>query len=136
MARIAGVDIPREKRTDIALTYIYGIGRSNVLQVLDKANVDGGKRVKDLSDEEIKRLQKTIEANLKVEGVLRREVQDNIKRLKEIGTYRGLRHTRGLPVRGQRTRVNARTKRGRRVTIGAMKKEDRVKMAQAEKKQK
>lgn len=128
MARIAGVDLPSHKRTDSALTYIYGVGRSNVRQILESAKVDGAKRAKDLTEEEINRLQKVIEQNFKVEGDLRREIQDNIKRLREIGTYRGLRHAKKLPVRGQRTRSNARTKRGKRVTIGAMKKEDRVKL--------
>lgn len=127
MARIAGVDLPNTKRTDIALTYIYGIGRSNVKVVLKETQVDGAKRVKDLTEDEINKLQKNIEKNKKVEGDLRRFVEDNIKRLREIGTYRGIRHTKKLPVRGQRTRSNARTKRGKRVTIGAMKKDDRVK---------
>ncbi|MEK7166757.1 MAG: 30S ribosomal protein S13 [Patescibacteria group bacterium] len=128
MARIAGVDLPLAKRTDIALTYIYGVGRSNVVRVLKEAEVEGSKRVKNLSEEEVNRLQKIIEKNFKVEGDLRREIQDNIKRLREIGTYRGIRHLKKLPVRGQRTRSNARTKRGKRMTIGAMKKDDRVKL--------
>lgn len=128
MARIVGIDLPNTKRTDIALTYIYGIGRSNVQVVLKETQVDGAKRVKDLTEEEVSKLQKNIEKNIKVEGDLRRFVADNIKRLREIGTYRGLRHTKKLPVRGQRTRSNARTKRGKRVTIGAMKKDDRVKI--------
>lgn len=128
MARIAGVDLPVEKRTDIALTYIYGIGRSNVRLVLDVAKVVGNKRIKELTEEERGRLQKVIEKNFKVEGELRREIESNIKRLKEIGTYRGIRHVRKLPVRGQRTRSNARTKRGKRITIGALKKDDRVKL--------
>ena len=127
MVRIAGVDIPISKRTDIALTYIYGVGRGNVVKILKTAKVDAAKRAKDLTEDEVNRLQKTIESSLKVEGDLRREVQDNIKRLREIGSYRGIRHMRKLPVRGQRTRSNARTKRGKRVTIGAMKKDDRVK---------
>lgn len=131
MARIAGVDIPLHKRTDIALTYIYGIGRSNVRIVLKEAHVDGAKQAQELSEEEINKLQKAIEKNIKVEGDLRREVQGNIKRLREIGTYRGIRHAKKLPVRGQRTRSNARTKRGKRVTIGAMKKDDRVKLVTA-----
>jgi len=129
MARIGGIDIPLGKRTDIALTYIYGIGRSNVQTVLIKAEIDGAKRVSDLTEEEINKLQKVIEKNFKVEGDLRREVTGNIKRLREIGTYRGLRHGKNLPVRGQRTRSNARTKRGKRMTIGAMKKDDRAKLA-------
>lgn len=128
MARIAGVEIPLHKRTDIALTYIYGIGRNNIASIIEVAKVDGAKRAKDLTEDEVNRLQKVIEKNFKVEGDLRREVADNIKRLREIGTYRGLRHVKKLPVRGQRTRSNARTKRGKRVTIGAMKKDDRVKL--------
>lgn len=127
MPRIAGVDIPLNKRTDIALTYIYGIGRKNVVPILKAANVDGAKRVKDLTTDEVSRIQKVIE-KYKVEGDLRAEVYANIKRLKEIGCYRGLRHSRNLPVRGQRTRSNARTKRGKRVTIGAIRKEIAEKM--------
>lgn len=127
MARIAGIDIPLQKRTDIALTYIYGIGRSNVSKLLKETGVSGDKRVKDLTEDEINRLQKSIDKNFKVEGDLKLEIQNNIKRLREIGTYRGIRHSRNLPVRGQRTRSNARTKRGKRVTIGALKKDDRVK---------
>ncbi len=125
--RISGVTIPDEKRVDIALTYLYGIGRSNVNGILKKANVDPSKRVKALSEEEQKTLQKIIEG-YKIEGDLRVEISESIKRLKEIGSYRGGRHSRNLPVRGQRTRSNARTKRGKRVTIGAIKKEDAVKM--------
>lgn len=131
MARIAGVDIPLNKRTDIALTYIYGIGRSNVNVVLKSVKIDGAKRAKDLTEDEINHLQKVIEKNFRVEGDLRREVADNIKRLREIGSYRGIRHVKKLPVRGQRTRSNARTKRGKRVTIGAMKKDDRAKVETA-----
>ncbi len=132
MARISGIDIPITKRTDIALTYIYGIGRSNVVNLLKAAKVEGTTHVKDLTEEEISRLQKVIEQKFKVEGDLRREIQNNIKRLKEIGSYRGLRHARNLPVRGQRTRSNARTKRGKRMTIGALKKEDRSKLTTTE----
>lgn len=128
MPRISGIDLPVEKRTDIALTHIYGIGRSNVVKVLDIAKVDAGKRAKDLTEDEVMRLQKVIEKNFKTEGDLHQEVEANIKRLKEIGAYRGIRHIKKLPVRGQRTRSNARTKRGKRVTIGAMKKDDRVKL--------
>lgn len=120
--RISGIIIPDEKRVDIALSYIYGIGRSNVYDVLEKAKVDPAKRVKTLSDEEQKRIQKALE-QYKTEGDLRAEVQGNIKRLKEVGSYRGARHSKNLPARGQRTRSNARTKRGKRVTIGAIKKE-------------
>lgn len=129
MARISGIDLPVQKRTDIALTYLYGIGRTNVLKLLKRAQVEGSKRIKDLTEEEVNRIQKTIDAQFKVEGDLKREVQGNIKRLREIGSYRGLRHARNLPVHGQRTRSNARTKRGKRMTIGALKKDDRVKAA-------
>ncbi|HHH41545.1 MAG: 30S ribosomal protein S13 [Chloroflexi bacterium] len=117
MARIAGVDLPRNKRVEIGLTYIYGIGRSLSNEILRQAGVDPNTRVKDLSEEEITRLREIIERNYRVEGDLRREVQMNIKRLMEIGCYRGLRHRRNLPVRGQRTRTNARTKRGPRKTV-------------------
>ncbi|MBI2017483.1 30S ribosomal protein S13 [Candidatus Daviesbacteria bacterium] len=127
MARIAGVDLPENKRVDIGLTYIYGIGRSNVISAIKVANVDAGKRIKDLTDDEIGRLQKAIE-KIKVEGDLRQEVEQNIRRLEDIGSYRGLRHRKNLPSRGQRTRSNARTKRGKRKTIGAMKKEDQTKV--------
>ena len=120
--RIVGVNIPDEKRIDIALTYIYGIGRSNVYRVLEKAGVDPAKRTKNLTEEEIGRIQKEVE-KYKIEGDLRAQIQADIKRLKEIGSYRGMRHSRNLPVRGQRTRSNARTKRGKRVTIGAIRKE-------------
>lgn len=125
--RITGVNIPDDKRVDIALTYIYGIGRSNVRTVLAKAKVDPDKRVKTLSEDEQKRMQKVLE-EYKTEGDLRAEVTGSIKRLREIGAYRGIRHSRNLPVRGQRTRSNARTKRGKRVTIGAIKKEAAQKM--------
>jgi len=127
MARIAGVDLPENKRLDIGLTYIFGIGRSNVGQVIKDANVDGAKRVKDLTEEEINKLQKSIE-QFKVEGDLRQEIEQNIKRLEEIGSFRGIRHKKGLPARGQRTRSNARTKRGKRKTVGAIKKEIATKM--------
>lgn len=120
--RISGINIPDEKRLDIALTYLYGVGRKNSFYILKKAQVDGSKRVKSLSEEEQKRIQNVLES-YKLEGDLGAEVAGNIKRLKEIGTYRGMRHSRNLPVRGQRTRSNARTKRGKRVTIGAIKKE-------------
>jgi small subunit ribosomal protein S13 len=122
MARIAGVDIPRDKRVEIALTYIYGIGPNTARRVLTIANVDPNARVKTLSDEQVGRLRDVIDKEAKVEGDLRREVALNIKRLQEIGTYRGLRHRRGLPVRGQRTRTNARTRRGPRKTVGVKKK--------------
>jgi small subunit ribosomal protein S13 len=125
--RILGVNLPDEKRTDIGLSYLYGVGRKNVVGILKKAEIDGNKRLKTLSEEEQKRLQKVLEA-YKIEGDLRVEVQGNIKRLREIGAYRGVRHSKNLPVRGQRTKSNARTKRGKRVTIGAIKKETAVKM--------
>jgi len=122
MARIAGVDIPREKRVEVALTYIFGIGPTTSRRVLTIANVDPNVRVKALTDEQVGRLRDVIDKEVKVEGDLRREVALNIKRLQEIGTYRGLRHRRGLPVRGQRTRTNARTRRGPRKTVGVKKK--------------
>jgi small subunit ribosomal protein S13 len=122
MPRIAGIDIPEKKRTDIALTYVYGLGRTNVVGVLKKAEVDGAKRVHELSADELGRIQKVVDA-MKVEGDLRKELSQNITRLREIVSYRGMRHAKGLPVRGQRTRTNARTKRGKRMTIGALKKE-------------
>ena len=128
MARIAGIDLPEHKRIDIALTYLYGIGRSNVRLLLENANVEANKKVLNLTEEEINRLQKAIDKNYKVEGDLRAEIAENIKHLKEINTYRGLRHARGLPVRGQRTRSNARTKRGKRATVGAMRKDIRAKL--------
>lgn len=128
MARIAGVDIPNEKRLDIALTYIYGIGRINVKNVLKSANIDASRRVKTLTDEEISHIAKVIEKGFTVEGDLRQELSSNMKRLREIGSYRGQRHTHKLPSRGQRTRSNARTKRGKRLTVGALKKDDRVKL--------
>ena len=127
MARIAGIDLPENKRVDIGLTYIFGIGRSNVISIIKESGVDGGKRVKDLTEEEVGNLQKAVE-KVEVEGDLQREVQQNIKRLEEIGSFRGSRHRKCLPARGQRTRSNARTKRGKRKTIGAMKKEVAAKM--------
>lgn len=130
--RVSGVQIPDNKRVDIALTYLYGIGRKNVSGVLRASQVDAAKRLKDLSEEEQKRIQKALET-IKIEGDLRAEIIGNIKRLKETGAYRGLRHSRNLPVRGQRTRSNARTKRGKRVTIGAIKKEAAAKMGIGEK---
>jgi small subunit ribosomal protein S13 len=122
MARIAGIDIPREKRVVIALTYIYGIGPTTAARVVATANVDPDARVKTLSDEQVARLREVIDKQLKVEGELRREVALSIKRLMEIGTYRGLRHRRGLPVRGQRTRTNARSRRGPKKTVGVRRK--------------
>ncbi len=127
MPRLSGIDLNTEKRIDIALTAIYGIGRSNVVDVLTKAEVDATKRVKDLSEEEINRIQKILDTH-RLEGDLRSEVHANITALKQIGSYRGSRHTHNLPSRGQRTRSNARTKRGKRVTIGAIKKDLAEKM--------
>ncbi len=117
MARIAGVDIPRDKRVEIALTYIFGIGATLSREILSKTQVNPDTRVRDLTEDEVHRLRETIDRECKVEGDLRREVALNIKRLTEIGSYRGLRHRRNLPVRGQRTRTNARTKRGARKTV-------------------
>lgn len=117
MARIAGIDLPRNKRVEIGLTYIYGIGRTSSNEILAKAGLNPDKRVKELTETEVSRLREVIERDYVVEGDLRREVQMNIKRLIEIGSYRGLRHRRNLPVRGQRTRTNARTKRGPKKTV-------------------
>lgn len=114
MARIAGIDLPRDKRIDVGLTYIFGIGRATSARVLAKAGVDGAIRVKDLSEDQIVKLREAIDRDHEVEGDLRKEVSMNIKRLVDIGTYRGLRHRKSLPVRGQRTKTNARTRKGRR----------------------
>ena len=122
MARISGVDLPREKRVEIGLTYIYGIGLTTAKQILAATGIDPDTRVKDLSEEETVKLREYIDKNLMIEGDLRRETSMNIKRLMEIGCYRGLRHRRGLPVRGQRTHTNARTRKGPRKQIGGKKK--------------
>jgi small subunit ribosomal protein S13 len=122
MARIAGVDIPREKRLEISLTYIYGIGRTTSGQVCQATAIDADTRVRDLTDEEVARLRNWIDANLKVEGDLRRDVAQDIKRKMEIGSYQGIRHRRGLPVRGQRTHTNARTRKGPKKTVAGKKK--------------
>ena len=122
MARIAGVDLPREKRVEIGLTYIYGVGRTRSQQTLVAAGVDPSIRVRDLTDEQVRRLRDYIDASFKVEGDLRREVAQNIKRKVEIGSYQGIRHRRGLPVRGQRTHTNARTRKGPKRTVGGLKK--------------
>ncbi len=122
MARISGVDIPREKRVEISLTYIYGIGRSTAQQICQAAELDPDTRVRNLSDDEVARLRGYIDANLQVEGDLRREVSQDIKRKMEIGCYQGLRHRRGLPVRGQRTHTNARTRKGPKRTVAGKKK--------------
>lgn len=121
MARIAGVDLPRDKRAEIGLTYIYGIGLTTSREILKNTNINPDTRIKDLSDEEVIRLREIIDRNYVVEGDLRREVGLNIKRLQEIGCYRGLRHRRNLPVHGQRTRTNARTRRGQRRTVAGKK---------------
>ena len=125
--RISNVNIPDENKVEIALSYIFGVGRNNAQTILDKAKVDGSKRVNVLTEEEQKRIQHVLET-YKLEGDLRTEINGNIRRLKDIGAYRGTRHSKNLPSRGQRTRSNARTKRGKRVTIGAIKKEAAVKM--------
>ncbi|MFD4421754.1 30S ribosomal protein S13 [Agromyces sp. NPDC058484] len=125
MARLAGVDIPREKRVEIALTYIYGVGRTRALTTLAETGIDGNIRVRDLSDEQLVALRDYIEGNFKVEGDLRREVAADIRRKVEIGSYEGLRHRRGLPVRGQRTKTNARTRKGPKRTVAGKKKPGR-----------
>jgi small subunit ribosomal protein S13 len=125
--RIAGVDIPADKRTEIALTYIFGIGRHNVKKILKEAAVDPDKRAKNLTNEELAQLQRALD-QFNTEGELRQQIRENTERLKKIGTYRGLRHSLGLPARGQRTRSNARTKRGKRRTVGALKKRDMQKL--------
>lgn len=122
MARIAGIDIPREKRALISLTYVYGIGRNTSGKILEKAQIDPSTRVKDLTEDEVTRIRQIIEANYQVEGDLRRITNMNMKRLMDIGCYRGLRHRRGLPARGQRTHTNARTRKGPRKTVGSGKK--------------
>ena len=122
MARIAGVDIPREKRVVISLTYIHGIGSTSAARVIGAANVSGDTRVRDLTEDEVNRLREVIDRQFKVEGDLRREVSMNVKRLMETGTYRGLRHRRNLPVRGQRTKTNARQRRGAKKTVGVRRK--------------
>jgi small subunit ribosomal protein S13 len=124
MARIAGVDLPRNKRIEIGLTYIFGVGRSTASEILAKAGVDPDIRVKDLSEEDAGKIRKIIDSDYSVEGDLRRDVSLNIKRLMEIGCYRGIRHRRGLPVRGQNTKTNARTRKGPKKTVGRKKKSD------------
>ena len=122
MARIAGVDLPREKRVEIGLTYVYGIGRVSAAKILEKALVNPDTRVRELTDDEVKRISEVIDAEYMVEGDLRREVALNIKRLQEIGCYRGIRHRKGLPVRGQKTKTNARTRKGPKRTVANKKK--------------
>jgi small subunit ribosomal protein S13 len=122
MARIAGVDLPRDKRIEIGLTYIYGIGRTSAKEIIEKTGINPDTRVRDLTEEEAGKIRKVIESDYMVEGDLRREVSLNIKRLMEIGSYRGIRHRRGLPVRGQKTKTNARTRKGPKKTVGRKKK--------------
>ena len=122
MARISGVDLPKNKRVEIGLQYIFGIGRTSATEIVQKAKIDANKRIGDLSDEEVASIRAVIQADFKVEGALRSEVQMNIKRLMDIGSYRGLRHRKGLPARGQRTRTNARTRKGKRKTVAGKKK--------------
>lgn len=122
MARISGVDLPRDKRVEIGLTYIYGIGRVSATKIIEAAKVNPDTRVRDLTDEEVKKLSEVIETDYQVEGELRREIALNIKRLQEIGCYRGIRHRKGLPVRGQKTKTNARTRKGPRRTVANKKK--------------
>ncbi|HIY19763.1 MAG TPA: 30S ribosomal protein S13 [Candidatus Blautia avistercoris] len=122
MARIAGVDLPRDKRVEIGLTYIYGIGRSSATKIVEQAGVNPDTRVRDLTDEEVNKMREIIDETMMVEGDLRREIALNIKRLQEIGCYRGIRHRKGLPVRGQKTKTNARTRKGPKRTVANKKK--------------
>ena len=122
MARIAGIDLPKEKRVEIGLTYVYGIGRTSATRILEAANVDPNTRVRDITDEEVKRISAVIDETQTVEGDLRREIAMNIKRLQEIGCYRGIRHRKSLPVRGQKTKTNARTRKGPKRTVANKKK--------------
>ncbi len=122
MARIAGVDLPKNKRSEIGLTYIYGIGRTTSQKILAKAGIDVNKKIGDLNDDEVSKIRTIIQADYKTEGAMRSEMQMNIKRLMDIGSYRGLRHRKGLPVRGQRTRTNSRTRKGKRKTVAGKKK--------------
>lgn len=130
MARLLGITLPDEKRIEYALTLLYGVGWTNAGHILDQAGIDRHKRVRELTEDELKKITAVIEKNYKVEGDLKEELNEDMKRLKEIGSYRGMRHARGLPVRGQRTRSNARTKRGKRKTVGALRKEVWAKMEQ------
>ena len=122
MARISGIDLPKDKKVEIGLTYIFGIGRASAVEILDKSGIDASLRIRDLSDADVQKLRAVIEKDYRVEGALRTEVAMNIKRLMDIGSYRGIRHRRGLPVRGQRTHTNARTKKGPRRAIAGKKK--------------
>jgi len=130
MTRFLGINLPDSARIEYALTMIYGIGFSSAKKILKQANIDAHKRVKEVSEEEFKKLFAAIDKNYRVEGELREEISENIKRLKDVGSYRGLRHLRGLPVQGQRTKSNARTKRGKKKTVGALKKEAWAKLEQ------
>lgn len=132
MARLLGIVLPDDKRVDYALTLFYGIGWKNVVQVLEETNIKSETRVKALSEEDLKRISTVIEKNYLVEGNLREKINDDIKRLKEIGSYRGIRHIRGLPAHGQRTKSNGRTRRGKRKTVGALKKEAWAKLEQTQ----
>ena len=129
MARIAGVDLPKDKRVEVGLTYIYGIGRRQSLRILSESQINPDTRVKNLTEEELGRLNAVISKSCKVEGAVRQEIDTNIKRLMDIGCYRGFRHRRGLPVRGQRTKTNARTRKGPRKTVGVMRKKSTQKTA-------
>lgn len=131
MVRLIGVVLPDNKRIEYAITMLYGIGWVNAAKILEQAKIDKHKKVANLTEDEMKRISMIIEKNYKVEGNLRENISENLKRLREINSYRGIRHLKGLPVRGQRTKSNARTKRGKRRTVGAMKKEERVKVEQA-----
>jgi small subunit ribosomal protein S13 len=122
MARISGIDLPRDKKVEIGLTYIFGVGRASALEIIEKAGIDPAQRIRDLTDADVNKLRQVIEKDYRVEGALRTEVAMNIKRLMDIGSYRGIRHRRGLPVRGQRTHTNARTKKGPRRAIAGKKK--------------
>ncbi len=122
MARLAGIDLPKQKKAFIGLTYIFGIGRKSAMDILTKSQVNPDKKIQDLTEEEIAKIRSVMTADYKVEGALRSEVQQNIKRLMDIGSYRGIRHRRGLPVRGQRTRTNSRTRKGKRKTVAGKKK--------------
>ena len=130
MARMLGVTLPDERRIDYALTILYGIGWSNVKTILSQTGIEASKKVKEITEEEFKKIIEVIEKNYKVEGYLREAINENIKRLREVGSYRGIRHIKGLPVHGQRTKSNARTKRGKRKTVGALKKEMWAKLEQ------
>ncbi len=122
MARIAGIDLPKNKRSEIGLTYLYGIGRTSAKRILDRAGIDWNKKIGELNDDEVAKIRAIITSDFKVEGALRSETQMNIKRLMDINSYRGLRHRKGLPVRGQRTRTNSRTRKGKRKTVAGKKK--------------